>query len=251
MALLSEVLNVKTKDGEMPVFTYGHKDDQKRPAVIVIQEIFGVNRNTQAIAQEFRDEGFVTAAPDLFYRGGPVKQIPYTDFDSGRAQAGQLTEERIVNDLNAVVEYLQGRPDVQGDKIAITGYCFGGRVAFIAAAKVKGIKAAAVYYGGGIVRNPAAPGAPVPLDYAKGVKAPIIGLFGNLDQNPSPDDVTKLEQTLKQAGKTIEVHRYDGAGHGFMCDDRGSYNQAAAHDAWPKTVAFFKKHLGVGAVAAG
>lgn len=251
MALSAEVLDVKGADGPMATFVYGHHDSQKRPAVIVIQEIFGVNRNTQDIAQRFRDDGYVTAAPDLFYRGGRLVQVAYADAQRGMGLRQGIPDDGLVKDLQAVVDYLKSRPDVQGDRIAITGYCFGGRVAFLAAMRVKGIGAAAVHYGGGVARVPnAPPGTPTLLDSAKDVACPIIGLFGNTDQNPSPEDVNKMEAELKRLGKTFEPHRYDGAGHGFMCDDRQSYNAPAAQDAWTKTTAFFRKHIGV-PVAAG
>ncbi len=238
MDTVHEIVDLKVTDGTMATYLYRPDDDQPHPAVIVIQEIFGVNANVRGIAERFASEGYVAAAPDIFHRSGRLLEIPYTDMDKAFGLMQSVDPQGLVADINAVVRHLQGYPSAIQGRLGITGYCFGGRVSFLAATAIPEITVAAVYYGGGIV----AEGGPV--DQASNITAPIIGLFGNDDQNPSPDDVKKLDAELTRLGKVHEFHSYDGAGHGFMCEDRGSYREAAVKDAWDKTLRFFATHLG-------
>jgi carboxymethylenebutenolidase len=158
---------------------------------------------------------------------------------------GKLSPDDIKNDVAATIEYLKGQPNVDGDNIGIVGYCFGGFVSYMAAAEVPGITAAAIYYGGGILPRPDAPAdAPRYLDGSVDkINVPLIGFWGAEDGGIPVANVDAIEAALKAAGKDYESHTYAGAGHGFFCDARGSYNEAAANDAFPRTVEFFKKNL--------
>ena len=237
MPVTHEIVDVQTPDGTMATYIYRPDDDQPHPSVIVVQEIFGVNANIRSIAQRFAEEGYVAAAPDVFYRSGRLQEIPYSEMQQAIGMMQSITDDGILGDLNAVMRYLQAYPHALQGRTGITGYCFGGRVSFLAATAVEGLSAAAVYYGGRIV------GDGGPLADAANISAPIIGLFGNDDQNPTPDDVAAIDAELTRLGKAHEFHAYDGAGHGFMCEDRGSWRAEAAADAWDKTLAFFAKHL--------
>ena len=237
MAVTHEIVDVQTPDGTMPTYLYRPDDDQPHPSVIVIQEIFGVNANIRGIAQRFAEEGYVAAAPDVFYRSGRLLEVPYTDFDTARGLMQSVTDDGVVSDVSAVMRYLQAYPHALQGRVGITGYCFGGRVSFLAATAVEGLSAAAVYYGGRITAEGG------PLTRAAAISAPIIGLFGNEDQNPAPDDVKAIDAELTRLDKEHEFHAYDGAGHGFMCEDRASWRAEAAADAWDKTLGFFAKHL--------
>lgn len=237
MSTVHEIVDLQVPDGTMATYVYRPDDDDPHPAVIVVQEIFGVNANVRGIAERFAAEGYVAAAPDIFHRSGRLMDVPYSDMDQARSLAGTTSPEGLLSDLNTVVRHLQGHPNALQGKLGITGYCFGGRVSFLAATQIPGITVAAVYYGGGITAEGG------PLGQAANISAPIIGLFGNDDQNPSPDHVKEMDAALTRLGKAHEFHSYDGAGHGFMCEDRGSYNEAASKDAWEKTLAFFGQHL--------
>ncbi len=158
---------------------------------------------------------------------------------------GKLTNDDIVADVSATVEYLKSHPSVDADHIGIVGFCFGGMVSYLAAARVSGLSASAVFYGGGILPRPdAGSDAPRLLDAtADAVAVPIISFWGDQDGGIPVSNVEEITSTLKAKGKDFESTVYPGAGHGFFCDARGSYNEAAAKDAWPKTLAFFAKHL--------
>ena len=251
MDTAAETTDLTVPDGTMMTFSYHPADGQPRPAIIVIQEAFGVNDHIQDVAQRFAAEGYFTTAPDLFHRVGRNKTVTMGDMEAAGKLREGMTDGGIVDDLNAVVAYLNSNPLAQGGKIGIVGYCMGGRVSFLAACKVPGISATAVYYGGNIVPRPDAPATgPVLLDQAGGISGPIIGFFGDQDRGIPVENVRKIEETLKGLGKEIEIHIYPGAGHGFFCDGRESYNKAAAKDAWPRTLAFFQQHLSGAAVGA-
>ena len=239
------VADVKSGGTDMQIFTAAPAGSGKKPAVIVIQEIFGVNDHMKDIANRFAEAGFFAAAPDLFHREGKGVVVPFAEMQRGAQIRGKMTNDDIINDVKATVDYLKTNPNVDANNIGIVGYCFGGMVSYLGAAKVPGIKAAAIYYGGGILPRPDAPAdAPRLLDQTvDSIKVPIIGFWGDQDGGIPPANVKKIEETLKAKGKTYESHLYQGAGHGFFCDARGSYNEAAAKDAWPRTVDFFKKNL--------
>jgi carboxymethylenebutenolidase len=149
------------------------------------------------------------------------------------------------DDLTEVIAWLAGQEWCNG-KVGIFGTCSGGRHALLVASRVKGFGAVGDLWGGGVVASPEqlTPKRPVAvIDYTKELTTPLIGIFGNEDQNPPPDQVDKHEAELKKHGKEYEFHRYDGAGHGFFYYHRGAYRPEQAMDAWEKLFAFFGKHL--------
>ena len=246
MANSSAVAEVQAGGSDMQIFCYTPDGGGKRPAVIVIQEIFGVNDHMKDVANRFADAGFVAAAPDLFHREGKNVIVPFDDMARGGGIRGKLTNDDIIADVSATVDLLKNDPNVDADNIGIVGFCFGGMVSYLAGASVPGISAAAIYYGGGILPRPDAPAdAPRLLDATvDSINVPMIGFWGDADGCIPTVNVDLIESTLKAKGKDYESHTYAGAGHGFFCDARGSYNEAAAKDAFPRTVDFFKKHLG-------
>ena len=241
---VNEVATVKSGGSDMQIFTSRPDGSGKSPAVIVIQEIFGVDAHIKQVTTRFSEQGYYAATPELFHREGPNQIVPYVDMQAGSALRQKLSNDDILADLKATIELLQNDQHVDADKIGIVGFCFGGFVTYLAST-LDEIKAAAVFYGGGILPRPDAPAdAPRFLDKsADDVKAPIISFWGADDGGIPPETVREIESTLKGKGKSIEVNIYDDAGHGFFCNDRGSYNKEAANDAWPKTLAFFKTHL--------
>jgi carboxymethylenebutenolidase len=130
--------------------------------------------------------------------------------------------------------------------VGVIGTCSGGRHAYLVGCRVPGFDAVGDLWGGRVVakHEDLTPRQPVaPVEYTKDLKAPVLGLFGNEDQSPSPDQVNALEEELKKQGKKYEFHRYDGAGHGFFYYDRPNYRQQQAMDGWGKVFAFFGTHL--------
>jgi carboxymethylenebutenolidase len=212
------------------------------PAVVVIQEIWGVNSHIQAVTDRLPSQGYVGFAPALFHREGRMTLGLYEEMETALARLGHCTDAHIIADVKAAVAYVKAQPFVDPQRIGIVGFCFGGRVSYQAACNVPDLKAAVVFYGGRILQ-PLGGAGPAPVEQTANITVPVLGLFGEQDGNPSPADVAKIEDELNKHGKTYEFHMYPGCGHGFHCDGRASYRPEAAKDAWAKTMAWFDRYL--------
>jgi carboxymethylenebutenolidase len=158
---------------------------------------------------------------------------------------GGIPDEQAVGDLAGAMHYLRSLPYVNG-KVGIFGTCSGGRHAYLAACRAKGFDAVIDCWGGRVVMTPDQLNDkfPVsPVDYTIDLSCPILGLFGNDDMNPTPEQVDQHEAELKKHGKQYEFHRYDGAGHGFFYYHSSGYRQAQAVDGWQKVFAFLERNL--------
>lgn len=252
MASFWEILRVESDELLDDMHTYVSQPDApgRRPAVIVIQEIFGVSPHIQSIADRFAKAGYFAVAPAMFHRAGTNEEIRGTnpvfgygqeDVDARNEAREAVTDETLILDINTTIEWLKSNPRVDADNIGIVGFCFGGRVAYLAASACPGLRAASAFYGGNIMRA-LGPGLS-PFERTTDVQCPVMGSFGAEDQNPTVDDVGRIEAELKRSGKTYEFKVYPGAGHGFYCDERDSYRKVAADDAWARTLDWFQKYL--------
>jgi carboxymethylenebutenolidase len=159
--------------------------------------------------------------------------------------AGGVPDEQVLGDLDGANKLLRSLPYVSG-KVGVFGTCSGGRHGFLAACRLKNFDALVECWGGRVVMSkeeltPKQPTAPI--EYTKDLSCPMIGIFGNDDKSPSPEQVNQHEAELKKHGKNYEFHRYDGAGHGFFYYDRPAYRQEQAVDGWKKVLAFCEKNL--------
>jgi carboxymethylenebutenolidase len=207
------------------------------PAVVVIQHAGGVDEFVRRMSDRLADARFVAIAPDLYHLDDP------NSGDDPLTRMGRLRDPNIVADVNAAIEHTKELPEAQAQRVGITGYCMGGRVTYLMAAKNRDLKAAVVCWGGNIM-VPWGEG-PTPFDLTKDIDCPVLGLFGEEDPNPSPADVAKLDAELTKLDKKHEFHSYAGAGHAFMNEGRPSYRPEAAEDAWKRCVAWFDRHLRV------
>lgn len=202
------------------------------PAVVLAFHRGGFDDFTRDRADRLAAEGFIAAAPDLFHRmpAGTENPLPL------------LNDKHIVEDIAAVVDHLEGKPECNG-RMAIGGHCMGGRVAFLGAAVNPAFEATVIYYSGNMFKT-WGEGEKTPFELLSGIKGPVIGFFGNDDQNPSPDDVNRIDEELTRLGIEHEFHRYDGAGHAFQNFLReDQYREAAEKDSWEKTLGFLKRVL--------
>ena len=227
---------VAVDGGQMRCYLSGPDGDGPFPGLVVIQHAGGVDTFIQGMTDRFGTEGFVAIAPDLYHREDPNSS------DDAMTRMRRLRDPNIVQDVNAAIEHLKGLPEVDGERVGITGFCMGGRVAYLMATQRPDLKAAVVFYGGNIF-VPWGEG-PAPFEGTPRIQAPMLGLFGEEDPNPSPEDVARLDAELTRLGKAHEFHSYPGAGHAFMAEGRPSYRPEAAADAWEKARAWFKRHLG-------
>jgi len=212
------------------------------PGIVLTHHAPGWDEFYRETARRFAQHGYVTICPNLYSRSGQGSP----DDMAAKARAdGGVPDETVVGDLKAGLDYIRALPYSTG-KVGIIGTCSGGRHSFLAAVKTKAFDALVDCWGGRVVMNPEDlnPRQPEnPVDLTKDLNCPILGLFGNDDQNPSPAHVDRLEEELKKQGKNYEFHRYDGAGHGFVYYDRPAYRQAQAMEAWGHIFRFFADNL--------
>jgi carboxymethylenebutenolidase len=210
--------------------------------IVLVHHMPGWDEFYRETARRFAQHGFQTLCPDLYCRFGHGTPDDVTATARG---AGGPSDDQVVGDLTAAREFLKAQPGNNG-KIGIIGTCSGGRYSFLTAARSPGFAAAVDCWGGAVVMAPdqITPQRPVsPHEYSKDLSCPLLGLFGNDDQAPSPEQVNIHEEELKKHGKNYEFHRYDGAGHAFWYYHAPAYRQQQAMDAWTKTFTFFDQHL--------
>jgi carboxymethylenebutenolidase len=207
-------------------------------AVVVVQEAFGVNDHIKDIAERFAAEGYRAVAPHFFHRQGDPT-IAYDDFDSAMKHVRALTEQGIAEDLDTAYAHLH-EDGFDDSRIAIVGFCMGGTVTFVEAAK-RPLGAAVTFYGGGIAEGRF--GAPALLDLAPDLKTPWLGCYGDQDKGIPVEQVEQLRDAVSHAPVDAEIVRYPDAGHGFHCDARSAYHEHSARDAWSRTLAWLDEHL--------
>jgi carboxymethylenebutenolidase len=231
-----------TVDGSpMEVFIFRPGGSGPHPGLILAQHIpghTGIEHDefTLKAAERFAANGYVVAVPFIFH-WWPKQADMQIKRDESR-------DERTVLDMSAAFSLLEQRPDVVADSIGVAGHCWGGRVAWLAACHLPRLAAAAIFYGGRI-RIAMGAGNPAPIELAANIRCPVIGLFGDDDQNPTPLDVDEYDKALSLAGVPHMFHRYAGAGHAFQnFPTPERYRPEASEDAWTKALDFFAQHLG-------
>jgi carboxymethylenebutenolidase len=229
---------LETADGSMPLYE-AVPDGAPRGAVVVIQEAYGVNDYIQSVAGRLAAGGYHAVAPHLFYRTTD-QVIPYGDIAKAVEHLSTLTDDGLLGDVDAALDHLRGA-GFDDRSIGTVGFCMGGRVTFLIAAR-RAIGAAAGFYGGGIVVQQL-PGLAALAGEAKTLKAPWLGLFGDLDRSIPVEHVDQLREALKDAPVPTEIVRYPEAGHGFHCDRRDAFHPASAADGWRRTLAWFEEHI--------
>ena len=243
MDTIEQVIDLETPDGPMAVPTSRPVEGGTHPAVIVIMGGTGVTPNIVSTVDRFAEEGYVAAAPDLYHRAGRLRSIPADKLREMRDElrTGGFSDASIDADVQATIDHL--RSDLNVGAIGIVGFCLGGRVSLQSAIRASGLSTAAIYYGGFMFPGDDEPEAFSAMRESKGLAVPVIGFFGEDDQNPTPEQARALDERLTALGKEHAFYYYKGAGHAFFGDDSASYRPHAAADAWEKTLAFFGRCL--------
>ncbi len=229
---MGHMVQIKAADGQQCDAYVAQPQGKPRGAIVVLQEIFGVNHHIRAVADGYAMAGFFVVAPATFNRVKTGVELGYTpeDMNAGfglKTAVEALPEPGVLADIQAAVDYAAS---TSGCKVGVVGYCWGGLLTWRSAAKVKGISAAVAYYGGGVTTAEAAARQPL---------CPVMAHFGEKDHWIPMDTV----ETFRQAQPAVQVHVY-AADHGFNCNERASYDEAAANTALERTLAFFNQHLG-------
>lgn len=238
-----EMVEIQASDGPMPVWAVRPEGEGPHPAVIVAMEAFGLNAHIKSVAERIAREGYLTVAPDFYYRSAD-RVAGHDELPKAIGLMSQLDDRKIVADVRAVMDWIESQPAVRKGRTGITGFCMGGRISFLAACHLA-VAAAAPFYGGGIgrVMMPSERTPHAPIEDAAGIRAPLLIFYGDRDAFIPPEEVALVKERLEKLGKDARVIVYPGADHGFFCDERPSYHEAAAQDSWRKLLSFFDKHL--------
>jgi carboxymethylenebutenolidase len=242
--LIAETISVRGHNGDLlEAYSARPIGASPVPGVVVIHHMPGWDPWTFEVCHKLASRGYFAVAPHLFSRLGPGS---WDQLAAAAREKGGMPDAQVVGDVGACVDFLRSQPLSSG-KVGVIGFCSGGRQAYMMACKLD-IDAAVDCWGGRVIAKPEelSERAPVaPIDMTPSMNCPLLGIFGNDDASPDPEQVNRTEEVLKSLGKQYEFHRYDGAGHGFFATERANYRPEQAVDGWSKVFAFFERTLAV------
>jgi len=243
MDITTERIRIPVGSQQMGGYLARPKDGGARPAVLVFMEIFGINSHIRDVTERVAREGYVALAPDYFHRTGPGVEYGYDDagMAGGMKLLMQLKADEMIADSKAALANLRARKDVTG-KVGAMGFCIGGHMTYLTACETD-VAAAASFYGGGIAAPQGPGGAPSTVSRTPKIKGKLLCLFGEKDALIPQAQVETIRAALAKASPKHEVIVYPGADHGFFCDQRATYQKAAADDAWTRVKALFESEL--------
>lgn len=241
--LIAGEVKIPVKGGEIPAYRAMPAKGRNFPTVLVVQEIFGVHEHIKDICRRFAKAGYLAVAPEMYARQGDVSNIPMNQINKIFEIVGKVPDEQVMADLDAAAGW--ARKNNGADKLAITGFCWGGRIVWLYAAHNPKLKAGVAWYGRLAPpppdrANPLQPKHPVEL--AKDLKAPVLGLYAGKDTGIPLNTVDDMKKALKDAGKTGDIIVYPNSQHGFHADYRPSYDKESAQDGWKRLIEWFKKY---------
>lgn len=239
VGLIAGEIQVPVADGMVPAYRARPDTGTNFPVVLVVQEIFGVHEYIKDICRRLAKVGYLAIAPELFARQGDVAKMSNIQ-DIISSVVSKVPDAQVMGDLDACVAWA-GKHDGDTDRLGITGFCNGGRTVWLYAAHNPKLKAGVAWYGS-LEAAPTALKPKNPIDVANELKAPVLGLYGGLDQGISADQVEDMREALKKAGGKSEIHVYPDAPHAFHADYRPSYRKEAAEDGWTRLLAWFRQH---------
>jgi carboxymethylenebutenolidase len=236
-------VRVPVGDGEIPAYRAMPATGTSFPIVLVVQEIFGVHEHIRDVCRRFAKAGYLAVAPELYARQGDVSKM--TDYKQIFAEVvSKVPDEQVMADLDATVAWAGKSSNGDTQRVAVTGFCWGGRITWLYAAHKPDLKAGVAWYGR--LTGEATPLQPrYPLDVAAELKAPVLGLYGGKDQGIPLEHVEKMQVALAAAKKPSKIVVFPEAPHGFLADYRPSYQPEEAAAAWKQCLEWFREH-GVG-----
>ena len=224
MSVRTEYVTVPVSDGTtMNAYVARPWNASSAPGIAVFQEAYGVNAHIRDVADRCARLGMVAVAPELFHRTAPGFVAPYGDWDAVSPHLNAVTREGLEADIDATFAWMRNDPAIDPEELAAIGFCLGGRVAYMANARVH-LRAAISFYGGRI--------APDLLSLAQRQRGPILMFWGGLDANIPSEQYRSVADALTEADVTHEQVVFSQADHGFFCDQRSSYNPIAARQSW-------------------
>jgi carboxymethylenebutenolidase len=241
--LVAGEVKIPVADGEIPGYRAMPGKGKDFPVVLVVQEIFGVHEHIKDVCRRFAREGYLAVAPELYARQGDVSKM--ADWKQIIAEVvAKVPDAQVMSDLDATVAWADKSSKGDAGKVAVTGFCWGGRITWLYSAHSPGLKAGVAWYGR--LKGEATELQPrYPIDLSGELKAPVLGLYGGQDQGIPLADVEAMRAALKAAGKPSEIVVFPDAGHGFFADYRPSFKADDAADGWARCLAWFRRN-GVG-----
>jgi carboxymethylenebutenolidase len=232
-------VKIPAPGGEIPAYRALPAEGGPFPVVLVVQEIFGVHEHIKDICRRLAKLGYLAVAPELYARQGHVSGL--TNFQEIFKIVSKVPDKQVLSDLDAAVAWAKGTGKADVAKLAITGFCWGGRIVWLYAAHNENLKAGVAWYGR-LVSDVDDLHPKHPIDLVAQLKAPVLGLYGEADQGIPVASVDKMRAALKDSGKTAEIILYPDTPHAFFADYRPSYRKDKAEEGWKKMLDWFKKY---------
>jgi carboxymethylenebutenolidase len=236
--LAAGMTKLATRNGEIPAYSAKPEGKGSLPVVLVVQEIFGLHEYIKDVARRVAREGYLAVAPDLYFRQGDVSKL--ASYDEIRPVVASVPDAQVLSDLDAALEWA-GRNGGDPARAGITGFCWGGRIAWLYAAHNAALKAAVAWYGR-LETAPTTLQPRNPIDVVAQLHAPVLGLYGGADTGIPEESIDRMRKALAAAGKEAQIREYPGAPHAFHADYRPSYRPEAAEDGWQRMLAWFRAH---------
>jgi carboxymethylenebutenolidase len=238
--LIAGEVKIPVADGDIPAYRAMPDKGRSFPVVLVVQEIFGVHEHIKDVCRRFAKLGYVAVAPELYARQGDVSKITNIN-DIISKVVSKVPDAQVMSDLDAAAAWAKKASKGETGKLAITGFCWGGRIVWLYSAHNPQLKAGVAWYGR-LVGAPDELHPKHPVDLAAQLKAPVLGLYGGKDTGIPQDTVEKMRAAIKAADGKSEIIVYPEAGHGFNADYRPGYDKQAAQDGWNRLKQWFKKY---------
>ncbi len=232
-------VTIPAADVEIPAYRAMPAEAGPFPVVLVVQEIFGVHEYIKDVCRRLAKQGYMAIAPQMYARQGDVLSL--SSIDDIRKIVAKVPDAQVMSDLDAAVAFAKASGKADVNRLAITGFCWGGRATWLYAAHNPQLKAGVAWYGRLVGEaNSLTPGHPV--DVAADLKAPVLGLYGGEDQGIPLDTVEKTRTACESANKKCDIVVYPGAPHAFHADYRPRYRAEPAKDGWSRLLAWLKQH---------
>ncbi len=231
---------VPTGDGQMPAYRAMPATGGPFPVVLVVQEIFGVHEHIKDLCRRLAKAGYFAVAPELYARQGDVSQLKDIQ-EIFTTVVSKVPDAQVMGDLDATVAWAGGTGKADTTRLAITGFCWGGRITWLYCAHNPHVSAGAAWYGR-LVGQANALMPKNPIDLAASLKVPVLGLYGGADQGIPAHSVEEMRAALARGTSGSELVVYPDAPHGFNADYRPSYRKETAEDGWKRMLAWFKTH---------
>ena len=231
-------VTIPVEGGQAPAYCAKPAGKSRLPVVLAVQEIFGVHEHIKDVVRRLAKAGYMAVAPELYMRQGDVSKL--ANIEEIRPIVARVPDAQVLSDLDATADWAAKNG---GDpaKLAITGFCWGGRIVWLYAAHNPRLKAGVAWYGRvegvGTDLQPRNP-----IDVVGMLKAPVLGLYGGADAGIPNEGVDRMRAALKAAAKPAEIHTYPDTPHGFHADYRPSYRREAAEDGWKRALDWFRRH---------